>query len=97
MLTVSTVRDKIRQDPQVNALLERIARGTLETFFVPGDSAFDAAHGRIERLWQVYSYPPTWRTLSPLLRQEIFELRKAAAIEQRLSPKQIERINSILE
>ena len=96
-MEVSTVREKIRQDPRVNEVLERIARGTLETRFVPGDSAFDAAHERIERMWQLYSYPPTWRTLSPSIRGEILELRKAAAIEQRLSRQQIERINSILE
>ncbi|MEW5956003.1 MAG: hypothetical protein AB1626_05725 [Candidatus Micrarchaeota archaeon] len=97
MPAVSAIREKIRRDPQVNELLERIARGTLETRFVPGDSAFDAACEKISRLWQVYSYPPTWRTLSPSLRQEISELRRAAVIEQRLSREQIDRITSLLE
>ena len=94
---MSDVREKIRRDPEVNKLLERIARDTLETLFVPGDAAFDAACEKISRLWQLYSRPPAWRMLSPSLRQEIADLRRAAVIEQKLSAKQVERINSLLE
>ncbi|HII39570.1 TPA: hypothetical protein HA318_06245 [Candidatus Micrarchaeota archaeon] len=94
---MATKYNRLLQDPEVQEAIERIARGNLETFFAPGDEAFDAAANKIERLWQLCALPATCKTFSPSLRNEVFGLRKAAVIDQRLSISQLQRIGELFE